>query len=103
MSKSRRKFTAEERLSIVQEAEREGRTETIRKYSIAPSLFDRWRKKYFAEGINGLKAKYKKVDPQVKELADENERLKRIVANQALELEFKNELLKKNSLTIRRK
>ncbi len=103
MSKSRRKFTAEERLSIVQEAEREGRTETIRKYSIAPSLFDRWRKKYLAEGINGLKAKYKKVDPQVKELADENERLKRIVANQALELEFKNELLKKNSLTIRRK
>jgi transposase-like protein len=103
MSKSRRKFTAEERLSIVQEAEREGRTETIRKYSIAPSLFDRWRKKYLAEGINGLKAKYKKVDPQVKELADENERLKRIIANQALELEFKNELLKKNSLTIRRK
>lgn len=103
MSKSRRKFTAEERLSIIQEAEREGRTETIRKYSIAPSLFDRWRKKYLAEGINGLKAKYKKVDPQVKELADENERLKRIIANQALELEFKNELLKKNSLTIRRK
>ena len=103
MSKSRRKFTAEERLSIVQEADREGRTETIRKYSIAPSLFDRWRKKYLAEGINGLKAKYKKVDPQVKELADENERLKRIIANQALELEFKNELLKKNSLTIRRK
>ena len=103
MSKSRRKFTAEERLSIVQEAEREGRTETIRKYSIAPSLFDRWRKKYLAEGINGLKPKYKQVDPQVKELTDENERLKRIIANQALELEFKNELLKKNSLTIRRK
>ncbi len=57
MSKSRRKFTAEERLSIIQEAEREGRIETIRKHSIAPSLFDRWRKKYLAEGINGLKPK----------------------------------------------
>ena len=64
-------------------------------YSIAPSLFDRWRKKYLAEGINGLKPNYKYVDPHVKELTDENERLKRIIANQALELEFKNELLKK--------
>ncbi len=103
MSKSRRYFTAEERVSIVQEAEREGRIETIRKYSIAPSLFDRWRKKYLSEGINGLKPKYKQVDPQVKELIDENERLKRIIANQALELEFKNELLEKSSLTIKRK
>ncbi len=103
MTKSRRKFTAEERLSIVQEAAREGRIETIRKYSIAPSLFDRWRKNYLSEGINGLKPKYKYVDPQMKELKEENERLKRIIANQALELEFKNELLKKNSLTIKRK
>jgi transposase-like protein len=103
MSKSRRKFTPEERLSILQEAEREGRSETLRKYSIAPSLFDRWRRKYLIEGISGLKAKYKRIDPQVKELEDENERLKRIVAKQALELEVKSELLKKTSLTNKRK
>jgi len=32
--------------------------------------------------------------PKVRELEDENERLKRLVARQALELEFKSELLK---------
>ena len=38
MSESRRKFTAKERLSIVHEGEREGRIETIRKYSIPHPL-----------------------------------------------------------------
>lgn len=103
MSKSRRKFTAEERFSILREADREGRAETLRKYNIAPSLFDRWRKKYLSEGIEGLKPKYRRVDPQLKELEDENERLKRIIAKQALELEVKCELLKKTSLINRRK
>jgi putative transposase len=36
------------------------------------------------------------VDPAVKALQQENERLKRIIANQALELDFKTELLKKS-------
>ncbi len=27
-------------------------------YSIAPSLFDRWSKKYLIEGINDLKSRY---------------------------------------------
>ena len=35
------------------------------------------------------------MDPEVRELEKENERLKKIVARQALELEVKNELLKK--------
>lgn len=51
--RTRRKFTPEESLSILQEAEREGRPETIRKYNIAPSLFDRWRKKYLSKGMEG--------------------------------------------------
>lgn len=96
--KTKRKFTPEERLSILQEAEREGRTETIRKYDIAPSLFDRWRRKYLSAGIEGLKSKYKRIDPKVRELEEENQRLKRIIANQALELEVKTELLKKTPI-----
>jgi transposase-like protein len=35
MTKTRRKFTPEERLSILQEAQREGRSETLRKYNIS--------------------------------------------------------------------
>lgn len=95
---SKLSFTPEERLSILQEGEREGRTETVRKYNIAPSLYDCWRKKYLTGGVAGLKNRYKRVDPIVRELEQENERLKRIIAKQALELEVKGELLKKTPI-----
>jgi putative transposase len=44
----------------------------------------------------GLKRKYKTIDPAVGQLEVENDRLKRIIAKQALEIEFKDELLKKS-------
>lgn len=103
MTKTRRKFTPEDRLSIVREAEREGRSETIRKYQVAPSLFDRWRRKYVTNGIEGLKSQYRRIDPQIRELELENERLKRIITRQALELEVKTELLKKTPFEPRRR
>ncbi len=94
--KTRRKFTPEEKYSILQEAEREGTTEIARKYNIAHSVLSYWKKKYLSNGKDGLKASYKRIDPQVRALEEENARLKKIIANQALELEFKTELLKKS-------
>jgi putative transposase len=46
--------------------------------------------------MDGLKPRYKIIAPEVKQLQSENERLKRIIAKQALEIEFKDELLKKS-------
>ncbi|GAB3026267.1 hypothetical protein GCM10027051_33850 [Niabella terrae] len=80
----------------MQEAEREGTTATARKYNLAHSVISYWKKKYLSRGKDGLKAGYKRIDPQVRALEEENARLKKIVANQALELEFKTELLKKS-------
>lgn len=94
--KTRRKFTPEEKYSILQEAEREGATETARKYNLAHSVLSYWKKKYLIKGKDGLKANYKKVDPELRALEEENARLKKIIANQALELEFKTGLLKKS-------
>ena len=96
MSKTKRQFTPEEKYSILQEAEREGLTETARKYNLAHSVRNQWKKKYLLKGREGLKPGYKKIDPQLRALEEENARLKKIVANQALELEFKTELLKKS-------
>lgn len=96
MSKTRRQFTPEEKYSILQESEREGITETSRKYNLAHSVLNYWKKKYLLKGRDGLKPGYKKIDPQLRALEEENARLKNIVANQALELEFKTELLKKS-------
>jgi transposase-like protein len=103
MSTTKRKFTPEERLSILQEGEREGQTVTCRKYNIGQSLYQRWKKKYLAKGFEGLKPSYHRVDPQLRELEEENARLKKIVAKQALEIEVKTELLKKTPIQIRRK
>jgi len=101
--KTKRTFTAEERLSIIQEGEREGQAETLRKYNIAPSLYSRWKRKYLNEGFSGLKDKYRRIDPEKRLLEEENERLKRIIAKQALEIEVKSELLKKNPIPNRKK
>lgn len=96
MTKTRRVFTAEEKLSILQEAEREGHSEICRKYNVASSVLSYWKKKYLSKGKDGLKAAYKRVDPEVRALEEENERLKRIIAKQAIEIEFKTELIKKS-------
>jgi transposase-like protein len=96
--RTRRKFSADDRLSIIREAEREGRLETIRKYNLAPSLFDRWRNKYLNGGVDGLKNAHKRIDPHLRALEEENERLKRIIAKQSLEIEVKDELLKKSPI-----
>jgi putative transposase len=98
MTKTRRAFTPEERLSLLQEAEREGYTETCRKYNLSPSMLSGWRKKYQARGADGLKPAYRRVDPVLRELQAENERLKRIISRQALELEVKTEMLKKTPI-----
>jgi len=96
MSKTRRQFTPEEKYSILQEVEREGTTETARKYNLAHSVLSNWKKKYHIKGKDGLKARYKKIDPQMRAMEEENARLKRIIANQAHAMEFKTELLKKS-------
>jgi len=98
MTKNRRKFTPEDRLSILQEGEREGQAATIRKYNVAPSLYARWKHKYNSEGLSGLKNKHNRIDPEVRVLELENERLRRIIAKQALEIEVKSELLKKTPI-----
>jgi putative transposase len=102
MAKTRRQFSPEEKYSILQEAEREGHTETCRKYNLAASVLSYWKRKYLSKGKDGLKAAYKQVDPRLKELEEENLRLKKIIANQALELEFKTELLKNGEAHFRK-
>jgi len=58
---------------------------------LSPSLLRKWRQKYLTKGKEGLKDSYPRVDHQLLSLEEENERLKRIVAKQALELEVKSE------------
>lgn len=102
MSKARRQFTPEEKHSILQEAEREGTSETCRKYNLAHSVLATWKRKFLSKGKDGLKPGYRRLDPQVRALETENERLRRIIAKQAIEIEFKDELLKKGEAHFQR-
>ena len=95
MGTSKRQWSEAQKLQIIQEAEQKGLTETLRKNNLSGSLFHKWRRRYNGEGMKGLRPRYKTIAPEVKQLQSENERLKRIIAKQALEIEFKNELLKK--------
>jgi putative transposase len=96
MSIIKRKWSEAQKLQIIQETEQYGLQETLRKYNLSQSLFHKWRRAYNGEGMQGLKPRYKVIDPAVRQLEVENERLKRIIAKQALEIECKDELLKKS-------
>lgn len=102
MSRSRRKFSVEQKLQIIQEADQHGITQTLRKHNLSHSVFLRWKNQFNQGGVGSLKPQYHKVDPEVKALQEENARLKKIIGNQALELEFKTELLKKSEAYERR-
>jgi putative transposase len=102
MGKQRRSFSVEQKLQIIQEAEQNGVTQTLRKHNLAHSLFLRWRNQFNQGGVKLLQPQYHKVDPELRALQEENARLKKIIGNQALELEFKTELLKKNEAYERR-
>lgn len=91
---SRRKFSVEEKLAILKEAEANGITQTIRRHGIYAKMVYRWREQLEIGGREGLKA-YQRVDPQVRQLQMENLALKKLVAEKELALAVKDELLKK--------
>ena len=80
MSK-RRSFSKEQKLQILREAETEGMLATCRKHEIAQSLFYRWRQAFEQKGMDGLQGQYYRVDPEIKALEAENERLKKIIGS----------------------
>ena len=96
MTTRKRKFTDEQKLEILQQAQKHGVTAVLRTHSLSYSVFARWKEKFMQNDVqkqeNFLKNKAKS---ELKQFMEENIRLKRIIAEQALELARKDEELKK--------
>jgi putative transposase len=74
----RKRFTEEQIIGVLQEAATTPIREVCRKHAISETTFHRWRGKYHGMQVNDAK--------RLKALEDENRRLKRLVADQALDI-----------------
>jgi putative transposase len=84
------RFSAEQIVGILKEHEAgAAMAELCRRHGIGQQTFYRWRQKY--GGLERSEA------GRLKALEDENARLKRLVAEQALDLQALRDLLRKNS------
>jgi len=91
----RRKFSEDEKLAILEEANIRGISVALREHKLSYSVFSRWKEQLQSIGKKEQKSNYK-ILQELKNLATENERLKKIIANQALQIQIQTEKLKNN-------
>lgn len=88
---TRRKFTAEQKIQVVLEGLRGELSvaELCRREGIAPTMYYRWSKAFLDTGKNGLTRDTQRdaTDDEVKRLREENEALKRGLAEAVLEVQ----------------
>jgi putative transposase len=94
MASPKRKFTDEQKLEILKQANEMGVIAVIRNHNLSYSVFARWREKFMEKDKKELTLK-NKPKSKLKQFMEDNTRLKKIIAEQALELERKNEALRK--------
>ena len=84
-SMKKSKFAEEQIISILKEQEQGMKVADIcRKHGIADQTFHNWKKKYGGLGLEELR--------RLRELEQENSRLKRLVADQALDIQILKEV-----------
>ncbi len=85
----RTKFTEQQIVFALKQAETGTRVDEVcRKMGISEATFYNWKKKYGGLGVSELR--------QLKQLQEENARLKQIVADLSLDKQMLQDVLKKN-------
>src|SRR5690606_41742917 len=90
------KFTEVQIIGILKEQEQGLKVADIcRKHGISDATFYNWKSKYAGMSVDELK--------RLKELAQENARMNKIVANQSLEIDIIKDVLSKKFCRLRRR
>lgn len=86
----KKRFKEEQIVGILQEVEQGGKTisEVCRRHGVSENTYYRWKQKYRGMQISEVR--------RTKELARENARLKKLVAERDLEIDAMKDLLSKN-------
>jgi putative transposase len=85
----KKRFSEEQIIGVLKEAESGiGVEDLLRKHGISQGTFYRWKSKY--GGLDLSEAK------RLKQLEEENRRLKRLVADQALDIQMLKDVTSKN-------
>jgi putative transposase len=83
-----KRYSEEQIFRILQEGDRGAKVaELCRQYGISENTYFRWKSKYSGLELSDLK--------RMKEIEGENSRLKRIVADQALQIDAMKEVLQR--------
>ena len=101
----KRKFTKEEKLQILKEAEEHGVQLTLRKHGVYNSTYYSWRKRYQIEGEGGISdvATRRLERKRIEQLEDEVGLLKQMLAEREMQIALQSELLKKKYPKARRR
>jgi len=97
MKLKRNKHSKEFKLQVIKEAMETGNKAAVaRRYELATNMLHRWIKEYEA-GKFGVESLDAVTALESKELAQENDQLKRLLGEQALEIAILRDLIKKKN------
>ncbi|GAO41105.1 transposase [Flavihumibacter petaseus] len=94
MSKQRRSFRLEDKLKILREADEIGIKKTLQRHNLSYSVLFRWREKLEVLNKLAIDQVNHPSQQELKLLIEENTRLKKIIAEQALLLEINKEYMR---------
>jgi len=101
---NKRKFSKEEKLHILKEAEEKGVKATLSKHGIYPATYYSWKSKYEEMGELGFRHGMTPAHiKEIKRLEKENALLKQLLAEKEIEGHLKDEMIKKKYAWARKK
>ena len=104
MKEKRKRFSKEEKIKIIKACSTNGVRFTLEKYGVYPATYYAWKKKFEEMGEDGFAhGMTKKRLARIRQLEQEVDLLKQLLAEKEVESKLKDEMLKKKYPKVKRK